>query len=132
MKNPVNERDGGLRTLAYVSAAYDFALGVPLLVSPAAVAGMMGAGPVQPVINAQLNGLFTFALGLGYVWAARDIDARRGYMWVAGVFAKLAGAGLFLYDHFARESPDAFLAFAVTDGTLGLVTLILLLRRRAA
>ena len=126
----VNESARALRTLALVSAAYDFALGVPLLVAPSAVAEMMGAGPVQPVINAQLNGLFTFALGLGYVWAARDVEARRGYLWIAGVFAKAAGSLLFLYDHFARASPDSFLLFAATDGTLALVTLALLLRRR--
>lgn len=126
----VNERARPLRTLAIVSAAYDFALGIPLLLAPAAVAGMMGAGPVQPVINAQLNGLFTFALGLGYLWAAADVEARRGYMWIAGVFAKAAGSLLFLYDHFARDSPDSFLLFAVTDGTLALVTLAFLMRRR--
>ena len=125
---PVNETSRPLRTLAHVSAAYDFALGIPLLLAPEAVAGMMGAGPVQPVINAQLNGLFTFALGLGYLWAAQDIEARRGYMWIAGVFAKAAGSLLFLYDHFARESPDAFLLFAATDGTLALLTLVLLSR----
>lgn len=125
---PVNERSRPLRTLAYVSAAYDFALGIPLLLAPSAVAGMMGAGDVRPVINAQLNGLFTFVLGLGYLWAAKDIDARRGYMWIAGVFAKGAGSLLFLYDHFARESPDAFLVFAATDGTLALLTLALLRR----
>ena len=77
---------------------------------------------------AVVNGLFTFVLGLGYLWAAKDIDARRGYMWIAGVFAKGAGSLLFLYDHFARESPDAFLVFAATDGTLALLTLALLRR----
>lgn len=128
----VNESARPLRGLALVSAAYDFALGVPLLLAPEAVAEMMGAGPVQPVINAQLNGLFTFALGLGYLWAAGDIETRRGYMWIAGVFAKAAGSVLFLYDHFARASPDAFLLFAATDGTLALVTLLLLLRKRGA
>ena len=128
----VNETRGGLRAVAMISAVYDFALGIPLLVAPVAMAEMMGAGPVRPVINGQLNGLFTFALGLGYVWAARDIEARRGYMWVAGVFAKLAGAALFVYDHLMRGSPDAFLAFAATDGILGLATLVLLLKRRSA
>jgi hypothetical protein len=113
-----------------ISALYDFALGVPLLVAPVAMAEMMGAGPVQPVINGQLNGLFTFTLGLGYLWAAGDVQARRGYLWIAGVFAKAAGASLFVYDHFARQSPDSFLLFAATDGTLAVVTLIALVRAR--
>ena len=128
----VNETARPLCTLALVSAAYDFALGLPLLVAPVALAQWMGAGPVQPVINAQLNGLFTFSLGLGYVWAAADVEERRGYLWIAGVFAKLAGSLLFLYDHFARASPDSFLLFAATDGAIGLVTLVLLLRARPA
>ena len=127
----VDETSRGLRAVALISAAYDFALGVPLLVAPRAMAEMMGAGPVQPVINGQLNGLFTFALGLGYLWAAGDVQARRGYLWIAGVFAKAAGAALFVYDHFARQSPDAFLLFAFTDGTLAVVTLIALLRGRS-
>ena len=89
----------------------------------------MGAGAPSPVINAQLNGLFTVTLALGYFWAAADVEARRGYLWIAGVAAKAAGSLLFVVDHFARGSPASFLLFAATDGTLALVTLVLLLRR---
>ena len=126
---PVNETTPRLYTLALVSAFYDLALGIPLLIAAPAVARMMGAGAPSPVINAQLNGLFTVALALGYFWAAADIEARRGYLWIAGVFAKAAGSLLFVFDHFARGSPDSFLLFAATDGTLALVTLALLRRR---
>jgi hypothetical protein len=129
VKNPVNET-GGLRALALVSAFYDLALGIPLLVAAPEVAGLMGAGAPSPVINAQLNGLFTTTLALGYFWAAGDVEARRGYLWIAGVFAKAAGSVLFLFDHFARGSPDSFLLFAATDGSLALVTLVLLLQAR--
>jgi len=129
VKNPVNERNPPLRAVALVSAIYDLALGIPLLVAAPQMAAMMGAGPLQPVINGQLNGLFTLTLALGYFWAARDVEARRGYMWIAGVFAKAAGSLLFLVDHFAGRSPSSFLLFAATDGTLALVTLAALLRR---
>jgi hypothetical protein len=128
VKNPVNET-GGLRALALVSALYDLALGLPLLVAAPAMARLMGAGEPSPVINAQLNGLFTATLAAGYLWAARDIGARRGYLWIAGVGVKAAGALLFVIDHFTRGSPDSFLLFAATDGTLALVTLVMLLRR---
>lgn len=127
MKNPVNET-GGLRALALVSGVYDLALGLPLLVAAPALARMMGAGPPSPVVNAQLNGLFTVTLALGYFWAAADLERRRGYLWIAGVFAKGAGALLFVADHFAHASPDSFLIFAATDGTLALLTLVLLRR----
>lgn len=129
MKNPVNGGDPPLRAVAFVSAVYDLALGIPLLVAAPTVAAMMGADPPSPLINAQLNGLFTLTMALGYLWAARDIVARRGYMWIAGVFAKGAGSLLFLADHFAGRSPDSFLIFAATDGTLALVTLAALRRR---
>jgi hypothetical protein len=83
------------------------------------------------VINAQLNGVFTLSLGVGYFWAAQDVAARRGYLWVAGVLAKSLGAALFVYDHFANASPSSFLLFAGSDGGLALLTLVLLLRSRA-
>lgn len=118
-----------LRTLALVSGLYDLALAAPLLFAAEAMARAFGAPAPQPVINAQLNGVFTLSLGVGYLWAARDVGARRGYLWVAGVLAKGLGAALFIVDHFARGSPAPFLMFAATDGTLALLTAILLLRR---
>lgn len=132
MKNPVNETPPArrLRALALVSAFYDLALGLPMLVAAPEIAGLMGAGAPSPVINAQLNGLFTITLALGYFWAAADVEARRGYLWIAGVLAKAAGSLLFVVDHFARGSPDSFLLFAATDGTLALVTLVLLLQAK--
>ena len=127
VENPV--KTGPLRALALVSAFYDLALGLPMLVAAPHIARLMGAGPPSPLINAQLNGLFTITLALGYFWAAADVEARRGYLWIAGVVAKAAGALLFVVDHFANGSPDSFLLFAATDGTLALVTLVLLRRR---
>ena len=119
----------GLRKLALISGIYDLALSAPMLFVPEATARLFGAPPPTPVLNAQLNGIFTLTLAVGYFWAARDVEARRGYLWVAGVLAKGLGAALFVADHVARGSPTSFLLFAVTDGTLAVVTLALLLRR---
>jgi hypothetical protein len=118
-----------LRTLALVSGAYDLLLGLSMLVAAPAIASLFGAPAPVPVINAELNGVFALSLALGYFWAAGDVEARRGYLWVAGVFAKGLGAVLFVADHFVRASPPSFLLFAVTDGTLALLTLVLLRRR---
>ena len=120
-----------LRALALVSAVYDLLLALPMLLAPVAVARLFGAPEPQPVVNAQLNGMFTLTLAAGYFWAARDVEARRGYLWVAGVLAKGLGAALFILDHVVNGSPRTFLLFAATDGTLGLVTLLLLLRPAA-
>ena len=117
-----------LKTLALVSAAYDLLLALPMLFAATSVARLFGAPEPVPLLNAQLNGVFTLALAAGYLWAAGDPPARRGYFWVAGVLAKGLGAAVFVLDHFKQGSPPAFLLFAATDGTLALVTLILLLR----
>jgi hypothetical protein len=120
-----------LRALAFVSGVYDLLLAVPMLLAAPAMARLFGAPPPEPLINAQLNGLFTLTLGLGYFWAAGDVEGRRGYLWIAGVLAKGLGALLFLADHFVHGSPRAFLLFALSDGTLAVVTLLMLWRRPA-
>jgi hypothetical protein len=122
------QRTGALRTLALVSGVYDLALAVPMLLIAPQLAALMGAPPPVPLINAQLNGVFTLSLAAGYFWAARDVEARRGYLWVAGVLAKGLGAALFVLDHFQHGSPVTFLLFAVTDGTRAILTAILLRR----
>lgn len=117
-----------LKSLALLSGAYDLLLALPMLLVPELAAQLFGAPAPVPVINAQLNGVFTLTLGAGYFWAASDIEARRGYLWWAGVLAKGLGSSLFVLDHFLRGSPSSFLLFAVTDGSLALLTLVLLLR----
>jgi hypothetical protein len=117
-----------LRALALLSGVYDLLLGLPMLLAAPLVARLFGAPAPVPVVNAWLNGVFALALAGGYFWAARDISARRGYLWAAGVFAKGLGAGVFVLDHLLNGSPPAFLLFAATDGTLAGLTLWLLLR----
>jgi hypothetical protein len=124
--------DGRLRLLALLSGIYDLLLGLPLLLLPVTVARAFGAPDPVPVLNAQLNGLFTIVLAVGYFWAAGDTVARRGYFWFAGVLAKGLGAALFIGDHVFRGSPTSFLLFAATDGSLALLTVFLLLRRRSS
>ena len=120
---------GALRTLALVSGVYDLALALPMLLAPVALARLFGAPEPLPVVNANLNGVFTLSLAAGYFWAARDVEARRGYLWVAGVLAKGLGVVVFVLDHLLRGSPASFLLFAASDGAFALATLWLLRRR---
>ncbi len=119
-----------LKRVAWVSGIYDLLLGLPMLLAAPLVARLFGAPEPVPLVNAQLNGVFTLALAAGYFWAAGDVAARRGYFWVAGVLAKSLGAVLFVVDHLSQGSPSAFLAFALTDGSLALWTWLALLRAR--
>jgi hypothetical protein len=117
-----------LRTLALVSGVYDLLLGAAMLLAAPQLARLFGAPPPVPLVNAWLNGVFALTLAAGYFWAARDVTARRGYLWWAGVFAKGLGAVVFLVDHRLNGSPPAFLLFAASDGALALATLLLLRR----
>lgn len=119
-----------LRTLAIVSGFYDLALALPMLFLPIEMARLFGAPAPVPVVNAQLNGVFTLSLAAGYFWAAADPLSRRGYLWVAGVLAKGLGVALFVADHFYRGSPTSFLLFAASDGALAVVSAWLLLASR--
>ncbi len=122
----------GLRTLAWVSAVYDLLLAVSMLFAAPLVSRLMGGPEPVPLLNAQLNGLFTLALGVGYFWALREDDRTlRGYMWVFNVLAKGLGAVIILIDQFTQGSPRTFLLFAATDGTLALLTWLALRRPRA-
>jgi hypothetical protein len=125
-----NRAAAPLRRLALVSAAYDFGLAVGMLFFAPKLAALFGGPAPTPLINAQLNGVFTLSLAAGYVWAAADVASRRGYLWVAGVLAKGLGAALFVVDHLTRGSPTSFLLFAATDGALAVLTLALLWRAR--
>ncbi len=122
-----------LRTLALVSAAYDLLLAVAMLFAAPLVARLMGAPPPVPLLNAQLNGLFTLALGVGYFWALRgDHDRLRGYMWIFNVLAKGLGALIILLDQVTQGSPRTFLALVACDGTLAVLTWLALCGRESA
>jgi hypothetical protein len=125
---PAGRARSAFGALAWVSAAYDATLGLPLLAAPRAVAALFGVPAPQPIVTAQVNGVFALALAAGYAWAAAAPLQRRGYFWVAGVLAKGLGAAVFLLDHIVHGSPASLLAFAASDGLFALVTAAMLWR----
>jgi hypothetical protein len=117
--------------VAAVSGLYDFLLGMAMLAGRELLESEFALPAPVPPIHADLNGLFLLAVGIGYLWPYRDPDRYRGYLWVMGPLLKGGGSLLFVADHFLRGSPDAFLLFALTDGTLALWTLWALRRATA-
>ena len=115
--------------IALISGLYDFVVGAFLLVAAGRLAALFGVPPAEPPIFATLNGLFLVSIGAGYYFPWRDPVGYRGYMWVMGPVLKGAGAAAFVLDYLSRGSPRSFLLFAVSDGTLALLTLWALLRR---
>ncbi len=92
------------------------------------MAASFGSPPPAPPIFGDLVAIFLLAVGMGYWLPYREPLRYRGYLWVMGPFLKFAGALAFVLDYLLRGSPKTFLLFAASDGTLALVTLIVLLR----
>ncbi|MGE0040755.1 MAG: hypothetical protein AB7V01_06180 [Vicinamibacterales bacterium] len=120
-----------MRLISIASGAYDLAVGVALLFFRPALQALFALPAPVPPIHADLNALFVITIGLGYWLPYRDPARYRAYLWLMGPLLKGAGAAAFVADHFFRGSPDAFLLFALGDGSLALVTLWALLRTPA-
>ena len=120
------------RSVAAVSGLYDAVAGVMLLAGRPLLARWFGVPLPDPPIHADLNGVFLLAVAAGYLIPYGHPDSREGraYLWVMGPLLKGAGAAVFLIDAYTRPSPPSYLLFAVSDGTLALVTLWALLRGR--
>ena len=116
-----------LSIVALVSGLYDLLLGFTMIAGRGLLVDSFAVPVPQPPIHADLNGLFLVAIGLGYAMPWRDPTRYRSYLWVMGPFLKGFGAAVFVLDYFLRHSPEIYLLFAVTDGTLALVTFAALL-----
>jgi len=114
-----------LRAIAAVSGVYDALVGVTMLVGRSILIQLFAVPPPQPPIHADLNGIFLLAVAVGYLipYRAPDSEGGRAYLWVMGPMLKGAGALAFVLDYVLRGSPSSFLLFALSDGTLALLTL---------
>jgi hypothetical protein len=119
------------RTVAAVSGIYDAMIGVTMLAGRPLLSSLFSVPLPQPPIHADLNGIFLLAVAAGYLIPYREPDSAggRAYLWTMGPLLKGAGALTFIIDYYVRHSPPAFLLFAVSDGTLALVTLWALISR---
>lgn len=120
-----------LSAIAAVSGLYDIVIGAALLLAPVRIAVWFGAPAPSPLLHVNIAGWLLVGIGLGYWQPFRDPARHRAYLWIMGPLLKGGGAAIFLIDHVARESPASFLIFALTDGTLALVTLWALVAARS-
>ena len=113
------------RTIAAVSGIYDASVGVVMLTGRPLLARLFAVSLPTPPIHADLNGIFLLAIAAGYLIPYRDPQSSggRAYLWIMGPLLKGAGAVAFVLDYVIRDSPRSFLLFAVSDGTLALLTL---------
>ena len=120
------------RTIAAVSGIYDALVGTAMLAGRPLLAQVFSVPLPDPPIHADLNGIFLLSVAAGYLIPYRDPQSPggRAYLWTMGPLLKGAGAVTFVIDHYIRSSPSAFLLFALSDGTLALLTFCALLASR--
>jgi hypothetical protein len=113
------------RTIAAVSGVYDATVGVVMLAGRPLLAQLFGVALPTPPIHADLNGIFLLSIAAGYLIPYREPQSSggRAYLWIMGPLLKGAGAAAFVIDYVVRHSPRSFLLFALSDGTLALLTL---------
>ena len=112
-----------LRFVVVVSAIYDAMLGVSMLLLQGPVIDLFGIAPPRYPILGNLNGLFALSIGIGYWCIRKNPQDNLWYIWIMGVFLKATGPLLFVVDGWLRGSPRSFLAFAVTDGLICVLSL---------
>jgi hypothetical protein len=114
-----------VKAVAAVSGIYDAAVGVMMIAGRPIFARLFDVPLPVPPIHADLNGVFLLSVAAGYSITYRDPQSFGGrtYLWVMGPLLKGLGALTFVLDYAFRHSPASFLLFALSDGTLALVTL---------
>jgi hypothetical protein len=113
------------RAIAAVSLVYDALVGVVMLVGRPFLTRLFELPLPTPPIHADLNGIFLLSIAAGYLIPFRNPRSAggRAYLWIMGPMLKGAGAAAFVLDYVVRHSPRSFLLFALSDGTLALLTL---------
>jgi hypothetical protein len=114
-----------LQIVAAVSLVYDATVGVVMLAGRPLLTQLFHVALPTPPIHADLNGIFLLSIAAGYLIPYREPQSSggRAYLWIMGPLLKGTGAALFVMDYVMRHSPRSFLLFAVSDGTLALLTL---------
>src|SRR5215212_10425185 len=122
------------RAIAAVSGVYDGFVGVMMLAGRPVFAQLFSVALPTPPIHADLNGIFLLSIAAGYLIPYREPASHggRAYLWIMGPLLKGTDAVLFVFDYLLRQSPPSFLLFALSDGTIALLTLAALLTSSTA
>ncbi len=110
--------------MSVVSGLYDASVGVMMIAGRPIFAALFAVPLPVPPIHADLNGVFLLAVAAGYSITYREPQSSggRSYLWIMGPLLKGLGALAFVLDYLFRHSPQSFLLFALSDGTLAVIS----------
>lgn len=78
---------GFWKLVFWVAAAFNFAVGLPMLLAPEAMLAALGQPVPDDLLMTRLTSLLIVVLGIGYGMVARDPEANRPILWL-GVLGK--------------------------------------------
>lgn len=111
-----------------VAAVFNWLVGLPLLIAPAAFYAMLGQS-TPDLFNAQMAGALIVVFGVGYAMVARDPVANRGIVWL-GVIGKGPLPLLYWLNVQAGRAPMSGFPLTLVDLAFAALFLTYLLRTR--
>jgi hypothetical protein len=112
-----------------VAALFNLAVGLPLLIAPAAFYAALGQPPPPDILSSQTAGLLIAVFGVGYGLVARDPVANRGILWL-GVIGKTPLPLIVWLNVQAGRAPMSGFVLALGDLVFAALFLTYLLRSR--
>ena len=109
-----------------LAALFNWAVGLPLLIAPAAFYAMLGQR-TPDLFNAQMAGALIVVFGVGYAMVARDPAANRGIVWL-GVIGKGPLPLLYWLNAQAGRAPMSGFPLTLVDLAFAALFLTYLLR----
>ncbi len=117
------------RLLFWIAAAFNVAVGLPLLAAPALLLEILGAAPPADLSFHRLAGLLIICFGCIYAFVARDQQRYRPLLWLA-VAGKLGVVAIFAFSWLEGIAPLRAFALSLGDLAFGLTFLLFLLTTR--
>jgi hypothetical protein len=116
--------------LIWIGIALNLTLIIPLFFFPEQMIAFFHIQPLSQTIWARVGGMLLAIISVFYVPTAIDFARYRTYAWL-GVFpSRTFGATFFAVAVFLFNQPPGFLVVTLIDGSIGLTTLICLIKIR--
>ena len=100
---------------------------VPMLVDPLWFLALFGIPPVNPLWP-RIGAMLLLIISIFYIPPTIDLERYRAVAWLAIFPSRSFGATFFFFAVFVFDQPPGYLSISLLDATIGLITLICLIR----